>query len=192
MNRTDIILQLLANKETPIVGTTRLQKLLFLVEKEKHIMGDENDGSFDFKPYKFGPFSQKLCDDIEFLVNLGYIEKSGESQIVDQAISLDDIEMLKADDFLSSKSTSDSIVDEEDNENQIEVSTTTDDSIVYRIADKGIKYLKDNKVLNSNIANQIVQIKEKYGKRSLVELLQYTYQKYPEYTTESEIKDKIV
>lgn len=190
MNRTDIILLLLANIENPLVGTTRLQKIVFLVENEKNIKGE--DGSFDFKAYKFGPFSKKLSDDIEFLVNLGYLEKSGEGQIVERNILLNDIENLKAEDFLSCSSNGEGVFDEADTENQEDVNTATDDSVVYRITDKGIKYLQDSKILNSNDANQIIQIREKYGKRSLMELLQYIYLKYPGYTTESEIKDKIL
>ena len=190
MNRTDIILQLLTDKENAIVGTTRLQKLIFLTEREKHIKG--NDGSFDFEPYRFGPFSRKLCDDIEFLVSLGYLEKSDEDPIIERDISLDNIEILQANVFLSSKSNSDSVIEEEYDENQKDVNTTTYDSVVYRITDKGIQYLKNNKILDSSDANQIVQIREKYGKKSLMELLQYIYVKHPEYATESEIRNKIL
>src|SRR5437660_385408 len=54
-----------------ISGLTRLQKLLYLLEAEGHV-SPSGDG-FQFEPYKAGPYSAKLYDDLEFLENLGLI-----------------------------------------------------------------------------------------------------------------------
>lgn len=81
-----------------IVGVTRLQKLLFLVEKE----GQVNLKDSDFEPYKFGPFSRKVQDDIDFLVNLGYIESSNDKVVINKKKDLSDILKMSAKDLLSS------------------------------------------------------------------------------------------
>ena len=41
-------------------------------------------------------------------------------------------------------------------------------------------------------ANTVRRIKSKYGKYSLNDLLYYVYTKYPDMTTESEIRDKVL
>ena len=77
MRRTDILLELLAapgvkGSDAPIVGTTRLQKLLFLLEQEEGIKVTEGD-DFDFTAYKFGPVSKEIYDDLIKLENLDFI-----------------------------------------------------------------------------------------------------------------------
>src|SRR5438552_17942999 len=54
-----------------ISGLTRLQKFLFLLERQGHIV--PTGTGFDFEPYKAGPYSSKLYDDLELLENLGLI-----------------------------------------------------------------------------------------------------------------------
>src|SRR3972149_5904189 len=55
-----------------INGITRLQKLLFLLEKEEWLA--KTMGGYEFQPYKAGPYSPALYDDLEFLENLGFIK----------------------------------------------------------------------------------------------------------------------
>ena len=72
MNMNDIIMLLLMNENKALVATTRVQKMVFLVEKEAGIVS--NDGDFEFIPYRFGPYSFKLAEKIELLANLGLID----------------------------------------------------------------------------------------------------------------------
>jgi len=55
-------------------GMTRLQKLLFLLEKESEFSDIHEEISFDFEAYKYGPFSELVYDEVEFLLNLGALE----------------------------------------------------------------------------------------------------------------------
>lgn len=185
MVKTDILLMLLfADEKASVVGTTRLQKMLFLIEHEKKIKCDE--GSFDFVAYKFGPVSKTLYDDLEFLVNIGFLEKTGEDSKIN-IYSLDDLDNIDAKDLITE-------IDEEDlteDEDGREISTK-DDLVVYKITDEGIKYLKENNLTVLPEAKNIENIKKKYGKKPLIELLRYVYMKYPKYTTDSEIKDEIL
>jgi len=186
MTKNEIILTLLySNHSTPIVGTTRLQKLLFLVEKEKGLEAEKE--SFNFEAFKFGPVSKALYDDIEFLVNIGFLEKSGEDSRISE-FSLDEIDKIKVEDLL--EVTSDLIsIDEGDD---MEERTANDDMIVYRVTEKGVNYLKENNLIESEESKKIEDIKKRYAKKSLNELLKYIYIKYPDYATESEIRDQVL
>src|SRR5216684_4120099 len=65
----------------PIIGRTRLMKMIFLFDKELR-----RDFRFEtavdaaaipvFEPYDFGPFSSEVYTDLEFLVDLGFVRVS--------------------------------------------------------------------------------------------------------------------
>src|ERR1700678_4471139 len=61
-----------------IGGITRLQKLLFLLWKEAGIQ--EVDSGFEFRPYKAGPYSRKLYDELELLENLNFIQSEAQGE----------------------------------------------------------------------------------------------------------------
>jgi uncharacterized protein len=184
MEKDDIILLLLEAHKSPIVGTTRIQKLLFLIEKEKEII--PIDKSFNFEPYKYGPASKDLYDDLDFLVNLGYITKSDNKESL-KDLNLDQIENYSADIFLYNNFTQDAST----NCPPYEVKEIND-SVIYKITDEGIRYLSENKLLESKDFIKIKDIINKYGNYSLTSLLQYIYSRYPGFTEESEIKDDIL
>lgn len=68
-----------------IEGTTELQKLLFLLEKETDFVDIYEDVTFDFQPYKYGPFSEQVYDELELLLALGAVKE------VDDKIDYDGI-----------------------------------------------------------------------------------------------------
>src|SRR5438132_13163686 len=77
LDREDIVLLLLdANKRVlkkdTISGTTRLEKLLFLLEKETDFEGVAR--FFPFEAHNFGPFSKDVYEAVEFLEGCGLIE----------------------------------------------------------------------------------------------------------------------
>src|SRR4051812_2131020 len=78
ISRRDLLLLLLASpsadKNIGLGGITRIQKLVFLLEKEQKL-APTSEG-FEFTPYKAGPYSPRIYDDLEFLENLGFISKS--------------------------------------------------------------------------------------------------------------------
>ncbi|MCK5492846.1 MAG: DUF4065 domain-containing protein [Candidatus Omnitrophica bacterium] len=223
MDKNDILLILLyADGNTPIVGTTRFQKLLFLIEQEKKIKPEKE--SFGFEAYKFGPASKKLYDDLDTLVNMGFMQKTGENAKISEH-TLEDIETLRASNLLSRSATKEEekvneIVLEEfeditnsnlsaelkENENLMsditndaitafneeKTTRTSDDLIVYKITQKGIMYLENNNLLTTSEKKEIDNIKRRYAKIPLSDLLRYVYRKYPGYTTESEIRDEIL
>ena len=155
-------------------GITRLQKLMFLLEKEHRIKASTNN--FEFIPYKAGPYSPGLYDSLESLENFGYLE----SKIVSEATEEEVIE-INAFNF----------------EDLIEIEGPKPDSYldrIFRLTKKGKKKVEElTQDPNYTPAiDGIKKIKSKYGQYSLYDLLFYVYSKYPKMITASEIKNKIL
>lgn len=175
MTRTDILLELLAasgvrGAGTPIVGTTRLQKLLFLVEHEEGVQVTEGV-DFDFTPYKFGPVSKEIYDDLTKLENLDYI--SSEPLAEPTSVERDEFgfsfEGLMGD----------------------EESTESFEEKRYKITNKGKEWLA-NRRLSGPEVEKIRKVKGKFGSLSLSDLLHHVYTRYPDMTTASEIKERVL
>jgi hypothetical protein len=186
MERRDIILLLLkssAGNEGGITGTTRLQKSLFLVEKEGLVK--PTDEQFDFIPYKYGPASKRLYDDLEFLTNLELITRSDQKAFEIEA-EPKDIDELSAEELLTDQEEASDSPQNEDGTPE----NAPGDSVVYRLTDKGMTYLRDNTLLDTKESQAVESIKRKYSHYALTELLSYIYSKYPDYIVESEIRDR--
>lgn len=68
-----------ANDEEPVEGRTRLQKMIFLTQKQLEDPDCFNEG-YDYFPYDYGPFSKELYEDIDNLVEEGVIEEREETE----------------------------------------------------------------------------------------------------------------
>jgi len=71
-----LLLLLYAKNNEEVVGRSKLQKMLFLIQKEE-FKREPLSGvveRYNFHPHFFGPFSDEVTDDIEFLRSLGLIE----------------------------------------------------------------------------------------------------------------------
>lgn len=62
-----------AKEENAEVTATKIQKIFFLLEKELNA-----NLNLDFVPYLFGPYSQKLQEEVNKLLNEGKIKASDE------------------------------------------------------------------------------------------------------------------
>ena len=93
-----------------ISGITRLQKLLYLLQEERHIV-PSGDG-FEFEAYKAGPYSAKLYDDLEFLENLDLVRSEITGGVTEpEAAEIDKLsfdELLGTGDGLDGSASSDS------------------------------------------------------------------------------------
>ena len=67
-----------AKEENIEVTATKLQKIFFLLEKEKGIQL-----GLDFKPWFFGPYSSKLQDYIDKLIESGEVDLEEEEEVRD-------------------------------------------------------------------------------------------------------------
>jgi hypothetical protein len=161
-------------------GITRLQKLLFLLDQEEHVI--PSGEGFMFEAYKAGPYSSKLYDDLEFLENL---------ELIGKRVAAESTEAQAAEiDFTF--------------ENLIEPDPETDDSsgpapdayeeYLYFLTPKGREKIQQLLADHSYepLVDSIRRIKSRYGQYSLSDLLYHVYTKYPDMTTESEIKEKVL
>lgn len=171
-----------------IGGITRLQKLLFLLWKEAGI--EEVDTGFEFTPYKAGPYSRKLYDELELLENLNLIQSEDQGEATEpEAAEIEELsfEHLMGDDALPFKSV------------HSRGEATTADSFEERrftLTPKGLDAV--NRLLQNAdlgpVVDSIRKIKSKFAKYSLQDLLYYVYTKYEDegWTSESEIRDTIL
>lgn len=62
--------------EEPIEGRTRLQKMVFVVQRELAKEEDlREDQQYDFFPYDYGPFSKELADAIDEMIEEGLLDE---------------------------------------------------------------------------------------------------------------------
>lgn len=62
-----------AEDNEPIMGKTRLQKIIFLFQQEI-LKEKKKDLGYDFIPYNFGPYSSTLQSDVEELTNDDFLK----------------------------------------------------------------------------------------------------------------------
>lgn len=165
-------------------GMTRLQKLLFLLDREEGLHATGN--GFQFEPYKAGPYSSKLYDDLEFLENLGLLRSEVTAEATEpEAAEVEkeeaDIGSLNFDDLMGDGDAKGPLPD-------------TLEERRFALTPKGKVRVEEllSKADYRPVVDGIRRIKSKYASHSLNDLLYYVYTKYPEMTVESEIKDQVL
>jgi hypothetical protein len=196
VNRSDVEVLLLFGNENVIVGSTKMQKLAFLVQREAAKEGLQVPDAL-FLPYKYGPYSQELCDDIDSLIAAGYLESSGQGSVSIPEHRIADISLLEASDFLPESSLNSDLAEDAnpDTMDEAEVadqSLSEDDSTIYRLTQDGRKYAEQVAAREPELMRVVETVKARHGFKTLSELLRYVYSKYPDYTTESEIRDQVM
>ena len=158
-------------------GITRLQKLLFLLEREQQLrpQGD----SFEFAPYKAGPYSSRLYDDLELLENLGLLETEATAVATD--IEAADIDAVTFEELMSDPE-EDDISPDKYEERRFRLSPTGRERVEKLLADDRLR----------PVVEKIDHVTLRYGQKTLDDLLYYVYTKYPEMTVASEIKDQVL
>jgi len=174
---TDVLLVLLyapgiSNKEgEPIHGITRLEKLMFLLEKETSFKEIINK-NYKFDAYDYGPFSSEIFDDIESLKSAGILNesKSGGHKL--------------------------EYIDFEENEMNVYETISSSPSIKkYELTPKGIAI---GKILFESLSDiqkkEILRIKSEFNSNSMSinKLLSYVYRGYPDFTKKSVIRNQIL
>lgn len=185
IGRRDLLLLLLGIKGNQATteglgGTTRLQKLLFLLERESNVT--PSGEGFKFEAYKAGPYSSKLYDDLEFLENLDLIEKRATAEGTDEEAAEIDF-------------TFEGLIEpESESDDPSGPAPDAYEEYRYRLTSEGLRKAKQMLEDKSYapVVDAVRHIKSRYGQYSLEDLLYYVYTKYPDMTTESEIKEKVL
>jgi len=174
----DIILLLLEANEKllgkyALGGVTRLEKLLFLLQKESDF---EKIGSFyEFTAHNFGPFSKEVYEALDFLEGFELIQvkecvHSSYYANVGEALLLQEV--------------SEGEVDEVTTGNAIgateKLFTLTEDG--RKVAQKLRQTIEGRRPKDIEELNGIIR---RYGKLPLNQLIRYVYRQYPEMTVKS-------
>ena len=186
----DIILLLLEANEKllgkhALSGVTRLEKLLFLLQKETDF---EKIGSFyEFTAHNFGPFSKEVYEALDFLegfeliqvkerVHSSYYANVGEVLLLQEIANVGEILLLQE--------ISEGEVDEVTTDNAIGITeklfTLTEDG--HKVAQKLRQTIEGRRPKDIEELNGIIR---RYGKLPLNQLIRYVYRQYPEMTVKS-------
>jgi len=185
-NRKDILLLLLYSSgktgklNEPIVGKTRLVKMLFLFKRELlpqfekgTDISDEN--FYEFFPWNFGPFSSQVYDDLIFFKLTGFIESSSASQ---ESLPESEEEWDKWLDESGTDQTSDIFESYEEE--------------TFRLTDKGVNFTKTiYDELSQSQRSSLTHFKKRLSRAPLRAILRYVYKTYPEQTKNSTIVEEI-
>lgn len=178
-NRKDAVLLLLyapgasGKACEPIRGRTRLMKLAFLLQRKYDFPKRAGISKYyEFEPYKFGPFSKDLYDDITFLENLGYIKAT--------AIGVPSIAEISEDRRILEE-----WLIPDDTADEIGAAFCEEE---FTLTEKGAQFaagLFDSLPREEQTA--LSEIKGRYGALPLTSLLRFVYKAYPESASETEL-----
>lgn len=186
-NRRDILLLLLYSPgvhdefNEPIVGRTRIVKMLFLFKAEalQHFRsGTEinEENFYDFFAWNFGPFSSQVYEDLTFFTLRGFIEAEDTTE---ETLPESASEWHK---WLTSSAP-----------NAEDDSFVSYDEQQFRLTDKGTKFaaqLYDG--LSQTQRKLLKQFKERLNRTTLRAILRYVYEKYPDQIERSQIKEQVL
>lgn len=155
--------------EGRIEGITRLEKLVFLLERETSAASWLNEDA-EFMPYNFGPFSSKVYQAIDMLSAAQIVEDSG----TDAKTPEDNWEKYHV----------------------IGGRVAADDPYItrdFRLTDRGWRYYSTLvEQLPQGAIDELATFKDKFAHLPLRQLVRYVYQRYADFTTQSLIRDEIL
>jgi len=186
-NRRDLLLLLLfspgarTDVNEPIVGRTRLVKMLFLFKAE--VLTHFHKGTsiapeefYSFFPWDFGPFSTDVYDDLTFFILRGFVESSDtETEPLPESAQEWEQWLQNA-----------------------EVDEATDSFGEYheesfRLSDKGADFASHLYESLSQSQKEVLRtFKARTSRAPLRALLRYIYETYPDMTTRSRIRSEVV
>lgn len=178
LDAEDVVLLLLEANErllrkSSLDGITRLEKLIFLLEKETDFEGVGK--FFLFEPHNFGPFSKGVYSAVEFLEGCDLIEVREKSYPSVYATS-DEVKLLS--ELLDSDVPDDSALSESQITERQFLLTDDGRTVATKIRDAVIRRRPaDVKGLDLVI--------KKYGHLPLNHLIRYVYRRYPAMTVKS-------
>jgi uncharacterized protein len=161
----------------PIEGRTRLQKMLYLLNKEHKAV--RQISSLRFEAYAYGPYTAALYDDLAFLQNMGYLDTGTSSEVSADELSGNDVTF----DYLMGG------LQEELPERY--------ETVKYALSQQGREvvqsYIRGVEADPgfAGVVKAIDDIKARFNRMPLRELIRYVYSKYPEDARESVIADQL-
>ena len=179
MNGKDLLLAFLYSPgigsvfNEPIVGRTKLTKMMFLFEKQLYSRFFEDTLQIElpsFEPYFFGPFSRQMFEDLSFFEAIGMVETK-ETSIVESKDVFDETDEWNDASF-------------DEDEVSFELS--------YSLSQSGLNYVSEKiwPLFTQTQIDKLTAFKAQINKISLDSLLRYVYKQYPEEAKNSIIANR--
>lgn len=164
----------------PIEGITRLQKLMFLLQQgigPGELVQDAE--AYHFDPYKMGPYAPQIIRDLEELQSAGIVSSQR-------------LEYLLPDDS-DVRTTEPSECEPPTPWEPPTPRKKRVESVRYRLTqDLGMQVGEELwQSLSARQRDELARFKSFFNSLSLRQLLIFTYERFPDYTTESTIKEQL-
>jgi uncharacterized protein len=167
-----VVLLLGAPAESPttrdrIEGVTRLEKLIFLLERETDLKNVLKE-SADFKSHNFGPFSSKIYQAVDTLAAYGLLEDSAD-------LSTSTMDSWEAQNLIGGNPTDPYA------------------SRTFTLTKRGRRYYEALAAeIPPGYLDELSRLKDRFATLPLRQLIRYVYQRYPNYTDRSLIREDIL
>ena len=188
LDRRDLLLLLLYAPCAPggvpvgIEGRTRLAKITYLFNEEAFEAAGFEDvlpqkELPEFRPWRFGPFSKELSQDVSFFTGIGFVhahmssDQPRATRSFERAFEIDE--------------------DPDDKEPTLDRFEVEE----FTLTDVGVGYVEDNGLwdtLSEEQKEALIDLKRRFTSISLRRVLKYVYTKYPESITKSEIVADVI
>jgi hypothetical protein len=185
-------------RPTPIRGITRLQKLLFLVFEELKKISPNRELTLDFafQPQRYGPADLELYADLEFLIAVGHIERTSSDEGINAAAPSDEATVAEAtehelsfDYLMANEDTAATLAAADRQPDEVFAITITGMALLERIRDQADAR---SRAALDEIDRVAAGVKARFADWPLPKLLRYVYGTYPEMTTASEIRERVL
>ena len=183
-------------KNEPIDGITRIQKLMFLLTREHEAI--RRLSKIEFKAYAFGPYDEKIYDDLAFLANMGFLagsEELGNEDLFDNIgrAMKSETAVKEAIEFELDEVSFDYLMSGIDTSLPDRYTTRR-----YSLSGKGLNHVERRLATAQEDRNLppllelFERVKTRWNRAPLRDLIRYVYEKYPDYASESVIADQIL
>lgn len=193
------------NEPSPVEGTTKLQKLLFLVQ-DLHGEGLDRavwDVDFAYVPEKFGPADLELYQDLDFLevagnISSGHLSQSAKELTISEWASTERTGPLAFPEEKAEEELSFEYLMSPNESEFIEEQSSVEK--VYSITDRGRHILERLESVTDpaqkrelgKLREACRTIKMEYGSWPLKRLLEFVYRNYESMLSESTIRDRVL
>ena len=149
-----------------IDGITRLEKLIFLIEKERRPAWLTEDAGF--VSHNFGPFSAKIYTAVDTLVAAGLLKDSGSlGESTEDAWETTNIIGSPPSDPYATRN--------------------------FELTERGRRYYKALlQDLPQGVEQDLSEFKARFGGLPLRQLIRYVYERHPDFTDKSIIRDDVL
>ncbi len=167
LDKEDVLLLLLYSMSgeganEPVASITRVEKMMYLLQEETEFSGVQQE-KFEYKPWKFGPFSKGIYESLDLLFS----------------VDLLDIEVRELPNYPEHSERDElKLTGLEEEEPVIEK--------VFSLTDRGgrvAEKLRD--LISKKDWAELINLKRRFDEVPLTALIQYVYREYPETATAS-------